>query len=70
MAHPIIFDGTQHREMTDSEFADYVELQNDLAKQHAEQAAAQAAKTAAIASGRAKLSALGLTDAEIAALVD
>lgn len=68
MAYPIIFDGTQHREMTEAEYADYVKLQNDLAQEQAEKDKAAADKAAAAASGRAKLKALGLTDEEITAL--
>ncbi|MBM4179730.1 MAG: hypothetical protein FJ211_10450 [Ignavibacteria bacterium] len=69
MAHPVIFDGNNHREMNDAEYADWQTYCADLAMRAEaalEQAAAQAA---AAASGRAKLAALGLTDAEIAALL-
>jgi len=69
MAHPVIFDGNNHREMNDAEYAAWRTYCADLATQAeaAEQAAAD--KAAAAASGRAKLAALGLTDAEIAALL-
>jgi len=69
MAHPIIFDGTDHREMTDAEYANYVKLQNYLEKEQAKKDAAQADKIAAAASGRTKLAALGLTEAEVNALL-
>jgi hypothetical protein len=65
MAKPTIFDGTEHREMTEAEYAQW---QADNAA-HASEAAAAEAQAAARASALAKLSALGLTDAEIAALV-
>ena len=62
---PDILDGATVRPMTDDEF---VQWQADCADaETASQAAAAAA--AARASALAKLAALGLTDAEIAALV-
>ena len=62
---PITFDGQNHREMTDAEFAQW---QADAAVAAAqEQAVADTA--AARASAIAKLAGLGLTPDEIAALV-
>jgi len=57
------------REMTASEIADYQKATADLLADQlaAEQAAAD--KAAAVASGRSKLAALGLTDDEINALL-
>jgi len=69
MANPIIFDGTEHREMTNAECAAYQQTQADLAAEQAERDAADADKAAAAASGRAKLAALGLTNDEINALL-
>jgi hypothetical protein len=57
------------REMTASEQAAYDAFVQDEAKRMAAEIAALEALTAAKASARAKLKALGLTDAEIAALV-
>ena len=65
MANPLIQLDETVREMTDAEYATYQEA--ELERQVAAQAAADTA--AAAASGRAKLAALGLTDAEIAALL-
>jgi len=65
MPRPIIYDGNEHREMTADEHAQWQALCADIEAQA--EAAADAA--AAAASGRAKLAALGLTDAEIAALL-
>lgn len=64
MPRPIIHDGETQREMTAAEHESYKELQQQLAAQ----AAAADAKAAALAAARTKLSALGLTDDEIAAL--
>lgn len=52
------------REMTDEEFADFQELQAAQELAEAERVAKEAARTSALA----KLSALGLTEEEIAAL--
>ena len=65
MSRPMIHDGETHREMTESEYADWRAL---CAEIDAQKQLAAAATTAAV-SARAKLAALGLTDAEIAALV-
>lgn len=64
MARPTINDGGIEREMTQVEHDEWLELVADV---EARTAAIQAA-TAAKESARAKLKALGLTDAEIAAL--
>ena len=64
MTNPNIQIGDLVREMTDEEFADFQELQ--AAQQSAE--AKQEAKELARNSALAKLSALGLTEEEIAAL--
>jgi hypothetical protein len=58
-------DGDVVREMTAQEYADYQQLLAELEAQ----AAAADAKAAAFASARAKLAALGLTEAEVAALL-
>ena len=64
MARPTINDGGIEREMTQAEHDEWIELVADV---EARAAAVQAA-VAAKESARAKLKALGLTDAEIAAL--
>ena len=65
MSKPITFDGQEHREMTDAEYAQW-QTDNEA---HAAQAAAVEAKAVARASALTKLVDLGLTDDEIAALV-
>ena len=65
MTRPLIHDGQEHRPMTDEELQQYEELNAELAKQAQTTEAAAAAKQSA----RTKLKVLGLTDAEIAALV-
>jgi hypothetical protein len=65
MTKPLIQIGDEVREMTDAE---HDQWQAD-AKSQAQNAADVAAKAEARASALAKLSALGLTEAEIAALV-
>lgn len=65
MARPMIHDGTEQREMTKAEHDQYLELVADLEVQAAATNAIAAAKTSA----QTKLKALGLTDAEISALV-
>lgn len=65
MSKPIIHDGQTHREMTDTEYAEWQSLCDELDAQ----AQAKAMAAAAAESGKAKLAALGLSDAEIAALV-
>ena len=62
---PTIFDGESHREMTKTEHEDWLQLVADIETQTAVIEARAAAKVSA----RAKLAALGLTGAEIAALV-
>ena len=64
MTKPTIFDGNTHREMTEQEQADYEQVKADAAAQAASADALAAAKVSALA----KLTALGLTDDEIAAL--
>jgi hypothetical protein len=59
---------TTEVELTDEEVAQRATDAAAYAAQKAEQDAAAAAKAAAKASGNAKLKALGLSDAEIAAL--
>lgn len=61
MSKPIIFDGYEHREMTETEFAEWCELGEEVAARQAEADAKAATRAAALAK-------LGLTDAEIAAL--
>lgn len=65
IVRPNTFDGATHRPMTDAEYAQWQADAADASAQ--QQAAADAA--AARASALAKLKALGLTDAEVAALV-
>jgi hypothetical protein len=65
MTKPMIQIGDDVREMTNAEYAQW-QTDNEA---HATEAAAVEAQAAARASALAKLAALGLTDAEIAALV-
>jgi len=65
MTKPFIQIGDKVREMTDAEFAQHL---HDVETEAQEQRAAKA-KADARAKAHAKLSALGLTEAEIAALV-
>lgn len=65
MNKPTIFDGNTHREMTEQEQADYELVKSDAAAEAATADALAAAKTSALA----KLTNLGLTNDEIAALV-
>lgn len=65
MKKPLIQIGDEIREMTDAEFAQH---QADIAAQQAAEQAL-AAKAVARASALAKLDALGLTEAEVAALL-
>ena len=62
---PTVFDGNQHREMTDAEYAQY---QLDVEAAQAAQVLAEA-KAAARQSALAKLAQFGLTEIEIDALV-
>jgi len=64
MAYKVQIDDTI-RDATPAEAAAFDKMRADAAAQ----AAAADAKAAALASGRQKLAALGLTDAEIAALL-
>lgn len=64
MARPTINDGGIEREMTKAEHDGWLELVADVEARAAAVQAAAAAKESA----RSKLKALGLTDAEIAAL--
>ena len=65
MPRPMIQDGHDAREMTAAEYAEWQQLQADLEAQ----AAAADAKAAARVSALTKLAALGLTEAEVAALL-
>ena len=65
MTNPIIHDGTTQREMTNAEYVEWQQLLLDIAVEQAEQNAVLQTKQSA----RNKLKSLGLTDAEIAALV-
>ena len=65
MAKPTIQIGNEVREMTAAEYSQW-QVDNEA---HAAAAAAADAKAAALVSARAKLTALGLTDNEIAALL-
>lgn len=65
MPRPMIQDGHDIREMTAAEYAEWQQLQADVESQ----AAAADAIASARASARTKLAALGLTEAEVAALL-
>lgn len=65
MTRPTIHDGGIDREMTEAEHNQWLALVADLDAQNAAIQAVVAAK----ASARAKLTALGLTETEISALV-
>lgn len=65
----IIYDNGIHRNMTANELAEYTKTSSEAVAAFEEQKAAVEAAVAAKVSARAKLKALGLTDAEIAALV-
>ena len=65
MSNPTIFDGQESRPMTDAEKAQWL-IDNEA---HAAQAAAVQAQATARSSALAKLKTLGLTDAEVAALI-
>jgi len=65
MTRPLIQIGDEVREMTADEHDDWKSAGADAAAL----AAAADAKAAALASARSKLAALGLTDAEVAALL-
>ena len=62
---PMVQDGFERREMTDAEFAQY-EIDQVEAEKNIE---LEIAKASAKASAESKLKALGLTDAEISALI-
>lgn len=61
----MVQDGFEHREMTDAEFAQY-EIDQIEAEKNKE---LEIAKASVKASAESKLKALGLTDAEVSALV-
>lgn len=65
MPKPIIYDGIEHREMTDQEHTEWLVLVDEIEATNAALNAVADAKQSA----RAKLETLGLTEAEIAALV-
>ena len=65
MTNPKIQIGDEVRKMTDAEYAQW-QTDNEA---HAAQAAAVEAQAAARASALAKLAGLGLTEAEVAAIV-
>lgn len=69
MTRPIVHDGFQHREMTSSEFAEWQTLSQEISDRRAAEVAAVEAIAAAKASAKAKLAALGLTEAEVSALL-
>ena len=69
MTRPIIHDGETEREMTTEEYANWQALTKEVAERKKAEVDALEAAAAAKASAKAKLAALGLTDAEIAALV-
>ena len=65
MTRPIIHDGYQQREMTKAEHDEWLELCADVQTRTATVEAAIAAKESA----KAKLAALGLTEAEVNAII-
>lgn len=65
MSNPNTFDGATDRPMTDAEYAQWQTDAADAAKQAAEADAKIVARNSALM----KLKALGLTDAEVAALM-
>ena len=69
MTKPNIQIGDEVREMTQDEFDRWQQDANRIMARLENRADAAAAKAAALVSARAKLKALGLTDAEIVALV-
>lgn len=69
MTKPIIQIGDEVREMTQQELTEWQALTQEIAERKAAEIAAIEAAAAAKTSARAKLKELGLTDAEIAALV-
>lgn len=69
MTKPIIQIGNEIREMTDKEFTEWQTLTAEIVERKAAELAALEAAAAAKISARAKLAALGLTDAEIAAFL-
>jgi hypothetical protein len=69
MTRPIIQVGDTAREMTDAEHAQWQQDAADAQAAEAARAADADVKNTALASARAKLAALGLTDAEVAALL-
>ncbi len=69
MTKPIIQIGDEVREMTQQELTEWQALTQEIAERKAAEIAAIKAAAAAKTSARAKLKELGLTDAEIAALV-
>jgi len=62
---PMVQDGFEYREMNDAEFAQY-EIDQVKAGEQVEK---DLAKASAKASAESKLKALGLTDAEVSALI-
>lgn len=69
MANPIICDNGEHRAMSDAEFVAWKANGEEVARQAAAKVAAIEAAAAAKASARAKLAALGLSEAEVSALL-
>ena len=69
MTRPLIQIGDEVREMTDGEFAQWEADNEAFVEAKTAEAAALKAATDAAKSARAKLTALGLTEAEIKALV-
>jgi hypothetical protein len=69
MSRPIVNDNGTNREMTAAEEAAYKVAAQQIEGDLAALASALDAKAAALASARAKLTALGLSEAEVAALL-
>lgn len=69
MPRPNIQIGDEVREMTEAEYAQWQADAHEAAANAKAVAAAADAKAAALASARTKLAALGLTEAEVAALL-
>ena len=65
MPKPIIFDGISHREMTEKEYSEWRSLCTEIENETIQEQNRRDAELSA----RAKLAALGLTEAEVKALV-
>lgn len=69
MNKPIVFDGETHREMTETEFKAWQQLNDEIKQRKIIEQNIFDKKQAAKQSAQTKLAALGLSEEEIAALV-